>query len=44
MWHAEQGNRLKAKDYLDNVRAICGDTKCREYAELKSVIDGSGSY
>jgi tetratricopeptide (TPR) repeat protein len=44
MWHAEQGNRLKAQDYLESVRAICGDTKCREYAELKSVIDGSGSY
>jgi len=44
MWHAEQGNRLKAQDYLASVRAICGNTKCREYAELKSAIAGNGTY
>ncbi len=43
MWHAEQGNRLKAEGYLEKVQAICG-TECREYAELKSVIDGTFSY
>jgi tetratricopeptide (TPR) repeat protein len=44
MWHAEQGNRLKAQDYLASVRSICGNTSCREYAELKSAIDGAGTY
>jgi tetratricopeptide (TPR) repeat protein len=43
MWHAEQGNRLKAEDYLEKVRAICG-TECREYAELKGVIEGTFTY
>jgi tetratricopeptide (TPR) repeat protein len=44
MWHAEQGNRLKAQDYLAKVNAICGDTACKEYTELKAVIDGKASY
>lgn len=44
MWHAEQGNRLKAQDYLVKVNAICGDTACKEYTELKAVIDGKASY
>jgi tetratricopeptide (TPR) repeat protein len=44
MWHAEQGNRLKAQDYLAKVNAICGDTTCKEYSELKAVIDGKASY
>jgi tetratricopeptide (TPR) repeat protein len=43
MWHAEQGNRLKAEDYLEKVRSICG-TECREYAELKGVIEGTFTY
>jgi tetratricopeptide (TPR) repeat protein len=43
MWHAEQGNTLKALDYLETVRKICG-TECREYAELKGVIEGTRSY
>jgi tetratricopeptide (TPR) repeat protein len=43
MWHAEQGNRLKAEDYLETVRTICG-TGCREYVELKAVIDGTLTY
>jgi hypothetical protein len=30
MWHAEQGNLLKAKDDLEKVRQICG-TECKEY-------------
>ena len=34
MWHAEQGNLLKARDYLTQVASICG-TDCREYVELK---------
>ncbi len=44
MWHAEQGNRLKAQDYLVKVNALCGDTSCKEYIELKAVIDGKASY
>jgi hypothetical protein len=43
MWHAEQGNLLKARDYLAKVRSICG-TACREYAELKGVIEGTRLY
>ena len=36
MWHAEQGNLLKAKDDLEKVRLICGTT-CKEYVALKEV-------
>ena len=44
MWHMEQGNRLKAQDFLAKVNALCGDTACKEYTELKAVIDGKASY
>jgi tetratricopeptide (TPR) repeat protein len=44
MWHAEQGNRLKAEDFLQKVKLICGNTDCKEFIELKAVIDGTGSY
>jgi tetratricopeptide (TPR) repeat protein len=44
MWHAEQGNVLKAKDDLEKVRTICGNTDCREYRALKDVIDGTATY
>jgi tetratricopeptide (TPR) repeat protein len=44
MWQAEQGNLLKAKDDLEKVRAICGNTDCREYRLLKDVIDGTATY
>ena len=43
MWHAEQGNLLKAKDDLEQVRLICG-TECKEYVALKEVIDGTWTY
>jgi tetratricopeptide (TPR) repeat protein len=43
MWHAEQGNLLKAKDDLEQVRLICG-TDCKEYVALKEVIDGMRTY
>jgi len=43
MWHAEQGNLLKAQDYLAKVASICG-TGCKEYTELKGVIDGTHTY
>jgi tetratricopeptide (TPR) repeat protein len=44
MWHAEQGNRLKAEDFLQTVASICGNTTCREYTELRGVIDGGATY
>ena len=44
MWHMEQGNRLKAEDYLAKVNALCGNTSCKEFIELKAVIDGRASY
>jgi tetratricopeptide (TPR) repeat protein len=44
MWQMEQGNRLKALDDLKKVKLICGDTTCKEYIELKAVIDGKASY
>jgi len=43
MWHAEQGNVLKAKDDLQKVESICGTT-CREYTVLKAAIDGTVTY
>lgn len=43
MWHLEQGNRLKAQDHLDTIRAICG-TECSDYRSLKSALDGKFTY
>jgi tetratricopeptide (TPR) repeat protein len=43
MWHAEQGNILKAKDDLQKVASICGTT-CPEYTALKAAIDGTVTY
>ncbi len=44
MWHAEQGNRLKAVDHLTKVNTLCGNTTCEEFIQLKAVIDGTRSY
>ena len=44
MWQMEQGNRLKAEDYLSKVNALCGNTTCKEFIELKAVIAGTASY
>ena len=44
MWHAEQGNRLKAEDFLEKIRLICGNTNCEEYVKLKGVIEGTQTY
>ena len=44
MWQMEQGNRLKAEDFLHKVNVLCGNTDCQEYIQLKAVIDGTGSY
>jgi tetratricopeptide (TPR) repeat protein len=43
MWHAEQGNLLKAKDELEQVRLVCG-TECVPYKQLKAAIDGTVTY
>jgi tetratricopeptide (TPR) repeat protein len=43
MWHAEQGNVLKAKDDLEKVRLICG-TDCKAYKMLHDAIDGTVTY
>jgi tetratricopeptide (TPR) repeat protein len=44
MWHAEQGNKLMAEQYLEKVRLICGNDTCEEYVKLKGVIDGTMTY
>ncbi len=44
MWHVEQGNLLKARDFLEKIRSICGGTACQEYADLKAAIEGKISY
>jgi tetratricopeptide (TPR) repeat protein len=44
MWQAEQGNMLKAKEDLEKVGKICGNTSCYEYVALKEVIDGTKTY
>ena len=44
MWQAEQGNRLKAEDFLQKVKLICGNESCKEFIELRAVIDGTGTY
>jgi tetratricopeptide (TPR) repeat protein len=43
MWHVEQGNVVRARDYLAKVQVLCGNTTCREYAALKEVIDGAST-
>ena len=44
MWHAEQGNRLMAEDYLQKVKLICGSESCTEFKQLREVIDSKASY
>jgi tetratricopeptide (TPR) repeat protein len=44
MWQLEQGNMLKAEDYLEKIRLICGDTTCSDYLKLKDALDGNISY
>jgi tetratricopeptide (TPR) repeat protein len=44
MWHLEQGNRLKAEDYLQTIRLICGSDGCKEFKALKDALDGNLSY
>jgi len=44
MWHAEQGNVLKAKDFLQKIALLCGNTTCEPYKNLDGVIDGKFTY
>jgi tetratricopeptide (TPR) repeat protein len=44
MWHVEQGNMLKAADFLEKIRQICGGTGCQEYQDLKGAMEGTVSY
>lgn len=44
MWQVEQGNLLKAHDYLDKIEAICGNRTCKEYQDLKGGIEGTVTY
>jgi len=43
MWHVEQGNTLKAKDFLATIRGICG-TECKEFASLQEALNGNLIY
>ena len=45
LWHLEQGNKLKAQDFLEKIRVLCGNSVCQEYVDLKVAIeDGRFSY
>jgi len=44
MWQVEQGNVLKARDFLDKIEAICGNKSCKEYQDLKGGIEGNVTY
>ena len=43
MWHVEQGNKLKAADFLEQIRLICG-AECKEYQDLKGGMEGTVTY
>ena len=44
MWHVEQGNMLKAADFLEKIEAICGGKICKEYQDLKGGMEGTVTY
>ena len=44
MWYVEQGNMLKAADFLEKIRLICGGTGCKEFQDLKGAMEGTVSY
>ena len=44
MWHVEQGNMLKAQDFLQRIEAICGNKTCKEYQDLKGGMEGTVVY
>ena len=43
MLQVERGNMLKAADFLEKIRTLCG-TECKEYADLKSAMEGHVRY
>ena len=43
MLQVERGNMLKAAEHLEKIRQLCG-TECKEYADLKSAMEGHISY
>jgi tetratricopeptide (TPR) repeat protein len=44
MWQLEQGNMLKAEDYLQKIQLICGNTACSDYRALQDGIAGNIIY
>ena len=45
LWHLEQGNKLKARDFLEKIGLLCGNLTCEEYVDLKAAIEeGRDSY
>ncbi len=44
MWHVEQGNMLKAADFLEKIEALCGNKACKEYQDLKGGMEGTVTY
>jgi tetratricopeptide (TPR) repeat protein len=44
MWHVEQGNMLKAADFLEKIRLICGGSGCQEFQDLKGAMEGTVVY
>jgi len=44
MWQVEQGNMLKAADFLQKIEAICGNKLCKEYQDLKGGMEGTVTY
>jgi len=44
MLQVERGNMLKAADHLEKIRQLCGGTECKEYADLKSAMEGHVRY
>jgi tetratricopeptide (TPR) repeat protein len=44
MWQIEQGNMLKAADFLEKIEAICGSKTCKEYQDLKGGLEGNVTY
>jgi tetratricopeptide (TPR) repeat protein len=44
MWQVEQGNMLKARDFLEKIEAICGNKTCKEYQDLKGGMEGTVTY
>ena len=45
LWHLEQGNKLKAQDFLEKIALLCGNLTCQEYIDLKVAIEqGRGNY